>query len=1052
MRTEENVMKKKYQCIIFPPLFIFTCFSLVFSGCVGKELSIEEAKEVSVSMRDEGFVAPPRNIDDILSLLKQTGNYDTAIATNRKKIITSYPPSGASPADLGKFYMKRGDAFNDLGLSQQAHEDLLTAYSYYDDVKNTSDRKEILFNLALAEKRVGNMKEAIALLNKTIADEPWSRDYLILIGAYGAIGDLAAAEKAAVKGIAMTRQKIARMSSNSKKMARLADKITGNRANLLGMQAILHRLRGEYDKEEQSWRETVRLSESVMNKAPAKWIHTQIALANFLYRRNRYMEAELEAREAVEKSIGLSGKISLVLGDALRVIAKIKLAQGRYDEAEKLVRHELVILKESGVSEDSSSVAKARSVLARILTSKGDHAWAVNEYEILVKSLKRNKALLGVIVISPELLLSLIEVGRTQDAAAFIRKKYEKVKRRTGENSVKTARYLGLRGLAGYKEGNIAQAQKDFSAAIPRLLEAQSGRDTVLFQSIIENYIAMLAEISGTAREKGLGINAATEAFRMAETLRGKIVQEAVTASSVRTTVAMPELADLIRKEQDALQQRDALQETLSNTLGLAPAEQDQAVIASLKEKINNLTLAGKAFIKEIETGFPSYSELIKPSQPSIADIQSMLIADEALVSIFAGKDKTYIWAIPKSGTHQFVIVDYGKRKLRETVAELRKALNPDIAALGDIPAFDVEKAYRLYTALLQPVEKSISSVQNLIVVADGPLGALPFSILPTKPGKLRNSSNILFDEYEDIDWLIRKTTVSRMPSASTLLTLRSVPPGDPARKAFIGFGDPLFSVEQQQEAKSSQTESPMMLAGRGGKIKLRGIRIVAQNSLDSKEVISSQLENLIRLPDTADEIKGIADSLKADPLADVFLGARASEKVIKSMDLSDRRVIAFASHALVPGDLDGLQQPALALSAPSITGDQEDGLLTMGEVLKLQLNADWVVLSACNTGAAAGEGAEALSGLGRAFFYAGARSILASMWPVETTSAYKLTTGIFKNQEENSGLSRAAALRKSILALIDGPGLTDESTGQTVASYAHPLFWAPFILVGDGR
>ena len=290
------------------------------------------------------------------------------------------------------------------------------------------------------------------------------------------------------------------------------------------------------------------------------------------------------------------------------------------------------------------------------------------------------------------------------------------------------------------------------------------------------------------------------------------------------------------------------------------------------------------------------------------------------------------------------------------------------------------------------------------------------------------------------------------MPSASTLLTLRSVPPGDPARKAFIGFGDPLFSVEQQQEAKSSQTESPMMLASRGGKIKLRGIRIVAQKNLDSKEVITSQLENLIRLPDTADEIKGIADSLKADPLADVFLGARASEKVVKSMDLSDRRVIAFATHALVPGDLDGLQQPALALSAPSITGDQEDGLLTMGEVLKLKLNADWVVLSACNTGAAAGEGAEALSGLGRAFFYAGARSILASMWPVETTSAYKLTTGIFKNQEENSGLSRAAALRKSILALIDGPGLTDESTGQTVASYAHPLFWAPFILVGDGR
>ena len=85
----------------------------------------------------------------------------------------------------------------------------------------------------------------------------------------------------------------------------------------------------------------------------------------------------------------------------------------------------------------------------------------------------------------------------------------------------------------------------------------------------------------------------------------------------------------------------------------------------------------------------------------------------------------------------------------------------------------------------------------------------------------------------------------------------------------------------------------------------------------------------------------------------DIFLRKRASERQVKTMDLSNRRVISFATHALVPGDLDGLDQPAIALSAPSVTGDNEDGLLTMGEVLKLKLNADWVVLSACNTGAA---------------------------------------------------------------------------------------------------
>ena len=167
-------------------------------------------------------------------------------------------------------------------------------------------------------------------------------------------------------------------------------------------------------------------------------------------------------------------------------------------------------------------------------------------------------------------------------------------------------------------------------------------------------------------------------------------------------------------------------------------------------------------------------------------------------------------------------------------------------------------------------------------------------------------------------------------------------------------------------------------------------------------------------------------------------------------MDLSDRQVIAFATHALVPGDLDGLDQPAIALSAPTVTNDNEDGLLTMGEVLKLKLNADWVVLSACNTGASDGAGAEAVSGLGRAFFYAGTRAILVSMWPVETTSAKKLTTGLFMYQKENPKLSRARALQKSMLSLIDSPGIKDEISGKIIASYAHPLFWAPFTIIGD--
>jgi len=184
---------------------------------------------------------------------------------------------------------------------------------------------------------------------------------------------------------------------------------------------------------------------------------------------------------------------------------------------------------------------------------------------------------------------------------------------------------------------------------------------------------------------------------------------------------------------------------------------------------------------------------------------------------------------------------------------------------------------------------------------------------------------------------------------------------------------------------------------------------------------------------------------------ADVFVGKAANERNVKTLDLSDRKVVMFATHGLVPGDLNGLTQPALALSAPNVADVDGDGLLTIDEILALRLNADWVVLSACNTATGDGAGAEAVSGLGRAFFYAGTRALLVSNWPVETTSARALTTDLFRRQADDAALSRAQALRQAMLGLIDGPGVVDSRANRTLFSYAHPIFWAPFSLVGDG-
>jgi CHAT domain-containing protein len=281
------------------------------------------------------------------------------------------------------------------------------------------------------------------------------------------------------------------------------------------------------------------------------------------------------------------------------------------------------------------------------------------------------------------------------------------------------------------------------------------------------------------------------------------------------------------------------------------------------------------------------------------------------------------------------------------------------------------------------------------------------------------------------------------VPSGAALRTLRQLPPGKPSRSTLIAFGDPFFSEEQTKEAEDI---GEMQVAEN----LTRGVPLRRRNTPQLEGVDSAELALLPRLPDTAAELKAMALALQADPSKVLNLGKQANESKVKSLDLSGFKVLAFATHGLVAGDLNGLTQPALALTAPAVAGVEGDGLLTMEEILALRLDADWVVLSACNTGAGAGAGAEAASGLGRAFFYAGTRALLVTNWSVHSQSARELVTSLFRRQAEDASLSRAEALRRAMLELIDGKGFTDQQ-GASRFAYAHPLFWAPYTIIGDG-
>jgi CHAT domain-containing protein len=1013
----------------------------LFSACAG-QMSVEEARQVTISMGDKSLTAPPRRIDDILSVLDQSAQDDLTSGKKLREEIDKPPPQTDSPATHAAYYHRRGDALVQLGRYSQALTDLRLAMTYSSQAGGLNHK--LLKSLAVAEFVSGNFKHAIELMERSLFLNEGPSTYNLLVKLYTRVGDLESAQRAANRGVSLCNRL-----RNQKGWGKWPVILAAY------MKAMVLEAQGKFAAAEPYYRQVLRnFSPSMQKQHTISNVVYRTYLTRNLKNQDRLIEAEVEARYAL-KAAGALDRESELFGTVVGELGEILLRQGRLRDATKIMSANLRIIQEAKVPVDSYLMAEGRMRLGEVLTAEQKYDEAMQQFDLARSGMQQNEYLYeNFFARNPALMLALLRSNRIQEARQRISAIHAQTSRLFGAKHYLTAEALGFRGMLYAMQKNDQQALKDFSVAIPILIETSSGEifsfdRKMRLRIILESYLELLAKVQGSQFEKDVGIDTIAEAFKLADALSGSTVRIAISASTARAAVTSEELADLVRQEQDAQKQRKLMETALRENLAAPREQQLPRVIKELKSKIDTLTRARMVLVDEIKTRFPKYAELTNPKPVSSYRVQKQLHRGEVFISIYTADDHSYIWAIPHEGRTAFSTVPLGRKRLAQTVADLRKALDPKPTTLGDIPEFDTSLAYDLYRKLLEPVEIEWQNAKDLLVVAHGPLGQLPFALLPTAPGSVGEEQE-LFSQYRKVPWLIRKVSVTRLPSASTFVNLRSVTAGDPMRKAFAGFGDPIFNPQQLVAAKKEKAKPAIVAASQHGQIHVRGIRISEDGILDSDKIVSCTINNLKRLPDTSAEVIDIAEALRANPNEDVFLGRQASEQQVKSMDLSDRKVIAFATHALVPGDLDGLDQPALALSAPSIAGDNEDGLLTMGEILRLKLNADWVVLSACNTGAAEGKGAEAISGLGRAFFYAGTRAILVSMWPVETTSARDLTTGLFRYQQAEQTLSRARALQKSVLALIDGPGLKDPASGKIAASYAHPLFWAPFIVVGE--
>ena len=1035
--------------------------SFVLAGacvCLAFVAGSATAQQETVS-EFENLKAPPRRIDDVLKAV-DPALQDFSLVEKAKKSLAAPAPNSADETAMRDYYFRRANAFLALGDFKGVLNTYQTLVEKYPNTgaRLTSDYIE----MALAQMKVGNISGTIHTLEAargTISKEHGNRLMLptilrIEVRAYLSIGAVDQAKAVVADFDKRTKNMNDNVNFNSRQS--WVSQFEWCRANIFYAT-------GQPIEAERSLKQAAKVTlELARNARQASALESDTRNANnggayattywsrlmAIYydlskaylAQNRFVEAETATREGLNLAIRYNGITSPDVAWGLNQLSQILSEQGRLEEAVLLANASFKILEKSGAAPASIRMTQTRTVLAKALVAAGKYAQADKIYTDTDNAVRGDPESFAFFK-QEDLgwVTAKIRNNKAAEAATLAADILARQAKRYDKNSPTLARTRAIHAVALQAEGQTAQAEAEFKASVPILLDraqsdAENSTGSVAQQRILTNilgsYLALLAQ---TAQSEA----SVATSFQIADVARGSGVQRALTSSAARASIKDPELARLAREEQDLQRRIAALSDLLTGLLSASPDQQLPEVQGKIRSEIETLKGQRDLARKAIASRFPDYAELVDPKPASIEGTRKLLKPDEVLLAWYFSDKVSYVWAVTRNGPAQFVQIPVSRATIAQEVAALRKALDPSVSTIEEIPPFDVALANKLYTQLIAPVQSSIEGKRVILAVPHAELGQLPLSLLVTQPVQQPAKSAVPFSEYRDVPWLARSIAIEQMPSVTALTALRSLKAGSSSRKPFVGFGDPYFSRSQMTGA---QKQAPVALVSRGVPVQLR-------SAPKFKGVSSAELALLPRLPDTSQEIEEVGRALGAEP-GDIYLNQNATVKQVTGMNLADRKVVMFSTHGLVPGELNGLTQPALALSSPDVTGDRDDGLLTLDKVIALKLDADWVVLSACNTAAGDGAGTEAVSGLGRAFFFAGARALLVSNWPVDSAAARELMTDIFARQQKAPTKQKSEVLREAMIDEIDNGGMKD--AGVLKYSYAHPLFWAPFVLVGD--
>jgi CHAT domain-containing protein/tetratricopeptide (TPR) repeat protein len=818
----------------------------------------------------------------------------------------------------------------------------------------------------------------------------------------------------------------------------------------------LKRLQGELGEAEHLARRTLAIREKALGPDHPDVAASLNNLALVFSRQGRAQEAEgllLRALAIQEKAFGPDHPNVAI---ALNNLADTEARLGKKSDAGQLLRRSLAI-REKSLGPSHLDVA---ITLDNLVTLMGEDDRYAEAEPLARRSLAIRQAVLGTqhpLVASSlnNLAVILDSTGRPQEAEPLLRQALDIRQRTLGDTHPDIANSFSNLGGHYVDQKQWPQAFDAFSRATAilnsrRTTEAEAPiradlklhEDTNPFPGLI---VAAYNLASGADSQKVAALR--SQAFEAAQWIGDEQAARAITGMSARVAAGNGDLSARIRERQDLSEQAQAVDKALVALLSQASTSANRQNEQALRTQAALIASEIGQRDQAIAAQFPEYSALITRTPASIDEVQKQLKANEALLLFTTTANFTFVWTVTRSDLHWHA-APLGEKQLAKTISILRcgldeeawvepsicKQLGLHLSAAGDPLRFDLNQSYALYAALLGPVAKEIDGKQ-LILVPSGPLATLPFEVLLTdKPDPVAT-------DLAKAPWLVKRFATTVLPSASSLKALRQIAGASKAPKPFAGFGNPLLDGDAERARLARQFQNCASLQAPANQIAQRGVRSLVSLSGGTADI--DQLKRQMPLPETAVELCAVANSF-APVKGDVYLGNDATETGIKALSdsgaLRQYRILHFATHGALAGQVHGTIEPGLILTPPAAATPADDGYLSSSEISALKLDADWVVLSACDTAGGENANSEAFSGLARAFFYAGTRALLVSHWPVSSDAAVSITTGTNAAMVAHPDIGRAEALRRSIVALLVKGGIN-----------AQPSVWAPFVLVGNG-